>query len=179
MPDEEQCPTGSDAGRQAPHHLFDRSGDVHVEADNEVMVGWSRRPHRKIGLDPVDAPREVRPHGVGCRAGIGQSRRGEIDRRDLPPARRKPERLRAMAAARIDRTSGTQLADLSDQLGVRRPLRDTIAVLAQNPRPPVFPSVPVVSGQDRALSAAEEPALIGCSGRGALANIGTADQPHA
>jgi hypothetical protein len=48
----------------------------------------------------------------------------------VPPPRRKPECLRAVAAARIDRTSGTQLADLDDQLGVRWPLHDTIAVVA-------------------------------------------------
>jgi hypothetical protein len=130
MPDQEHRPTGSDAGRQALHQLFDGSCHVHVEADNEVVGGSSRRPRRKIGLDPVDAPRDVDSHGVGCRAGMIQSRRGEVDCRDVPPPRRKPECLRAVAAARIDRTSGTQLADLDDQLGVRWPLRFTIAVVA-------------------------------------------------
>jgi hypothetical protein len=99
MPDQEHRPTGSDAGRQALHQLFDGSCHVHVEADNEVVGGSSRRPRRKIGLDPVDAPRDVDSHGVGCRAGMVQSRRGEVDCRDVPPpapqARVPPRRGRS------------------------------------------------------------------------------------
>jgi hypothetical protein len=45
-----------------------------------------RSPAREIGLDPVDAPGDVCPGGLGRRSGVSQGGRGEIDRCDLPDA---------------------------------------------------------------------------------------------
>jgi hypothetical protein len=48
-----------------------------------------------------------------------------------------------VAATRVESASGTQVADLGGQMGVRGPLRDAIAVLAQGLRPALFPEGPV------------------------------------
>jgi hypothetical protein len=75
---------------------------------------------------------------------MSQGRRGEVNRGDLPSARREPERVGPVAAASVERASGTQVTDLGGQMGVRGALRDAIAVRAQGLRPAPFPGVSVV-----------------------------------
>jgi hypothetical protein len=50
--------------------------------------------------------------------------RREIDRRDFPSVRGKPQRLRSMTATRVERTPRTKAGDLGDQVRIRRTLRD-------------------------------------------------------
>jgi hypothetical protein len=57
-------------------------------------------------------------------------RRGEVNRGDLPSARSEPERVGPVAAAGVESASGTEIAEVGGQMGVRGPLRDAIPVLA-------------------------------------------------
>jgi hypothetical protein len=52
-----------------------------------------------------------------------------------------------VAAARVESASGTQVTDLGREMGVRGPLRNAIAVLAQGLRPALFPERSVVLDQ--------------------------------
>jgi hypothetical protein len=107
-------------------------------------VVWLRGPGREIGPHPLDPLGDVRPDGLSRRAGICQGRRGEVNRGDPPSARSEPERFGPVAAARVESASGSQVADLGDQMGVRGPLRDAVPVLAQGLGPALLPEVPVV-----------------------------------
>lgn len=102
-----------------------------VQGGDEVIAAWFRGPGSEVGLDPVDAPGEIRPGGLGCRSALGESGCREIDRRDLPSLRGQPERIGAVTAARIEGEAWLQAADLGGQMPVRGSMRDLIRTLAQ------------------------------------------------
>jgi hypothetical protein len=89
---------------------------------------------------PSRCARRRPAHGPGCRPGICQCRRGEVNPADLPSTRSEQERGGPWPQPAA-RASGTQVANPGGQMGVRGSLRDAILVLAQGLRPTLFPEV--------------------------------------
>jgi hypothetical protein len=114
MANQEQGPAASDDCRHPLHHLLDRPGRVDIQGDHKVVLVPLRRPGRKIGVDPVDALGDVRPHGLGRRPGVCQGRRGEVNRGDLPSARSHAAGL-ASSLARAYGGGDTGLRRASDR----------------------------------------------------------------
>jgi hypothetical protein len=141
--DQKDRPAGRDASTEPSHHLSHRCVHVHVQTADQVKVPRRRHPTPKIALNPFDIFGDVGTDRLGHSPSVFKGGRREVDCGDPPSRRREPDRLRAVATARIERKSWGHISNLGDEVGIRWTTRHLVGMLSQHLRPSRFPKVPI------------------------------------
>ena len=90
-------------------------GQLEIEHDDQVERRVERAPPEQVGLDPLDLHPALRRQPTR----LVERHAGEVDARDPPAAKGKPDGVPAGTAGDVERTARLEVSDLVDEKAVR------------------------------------------------------------